>query len=48
VAHLAEGFGFDLSNALASDFELSADFFESAGITISQAESQFQNFAFPF
>ena len=48
MAHLAEGFGFDLADALAGDFELPAHFLQRAGITVTQPKAQFQHLPFPF
>ncbi len=48
VAHFAEGFGFDLTDALAGDFELASDFLEGAAVAIDEAEALFQDGAFAF
>ncbi len=46
VTHFAEGFGFDLADALAGDLELAADFFEGAAVAVLEAEALFEDFAF--
>ena len=45
VAHFAEGLGFDLADAFAGHFELLADLFERARVTIHEAEALFEHFA---
>src|SRR5690606_1585028 len=45
VLKLADGFGFDLSDALAGDFEDAADFFEGVGVSIADAVAEFEDFA---
>ena len=44
VAHFAQGLGFDLTDAFASDAELPADFLERAWRAVAQAEAQVQHF----
>src|SRR2546421_11459833 len=45
MAQIAQRFGIDLKNALASDMELLADFFQRAAAAIVEAEAQLQNLA---
>ena len=40
VAELAEGFGFDLADALAGDVELLAHLFQGAGAAVLDAEAE--------
>src|SRR6478752_7158709 len=40
VAHLAERFGLDLTDALAGDLELLADLLERAAVAVHEAEAQ--------
>src|SRR5260370_16623433 len=47
MAHLAQGFGLDLPDALARDPELFADFLESSCAAFAQSDSQFEHLAFP-
>src|SRR5436190_19726088 len=46
VTQLPEALGFDLANAFAGHFELLADFFQRAGITVDQAEAKLKNLPF--
>jgi hypothetical protein len=43
MPHFAERFGFDLPDAFARDAELFADFFQGAGVTVADAEAEFEN-----
>src|SRR5262249_30989447 len=45
VAKLAQGFGFDLADALARDVIHFADLLQSTLVTIHEAEAHFQNLA---
>ena len=45
MAHLAEGLGLDLTDTLAGDLELAADFFEGAAVAVLEAEALFEDFA---
>ncbi len=47
VAHFAEGFGFDLTNAFARDFEVLADFLEGPFATIDEAVALLEDLALP-
>ena len=48
MTHLAQGFGFDLTNAFAGDFELAAYFFQRAAVAVHQAEALFEHLPFAF
>jgi hypothetical protein len=48
VAHLAERFGFDLTDSLAGDAELSTHLFKRSAVTVDQAEPLFENLPFAF
>ena len=43
MPHFAEGFGFDLANPFAGDTELLAYLLECPWITITEAETQFED-----
>src|SRR5215203_3449708 len=45
MAHLAQGLGLDLPDALAGDFELAADFFEGAAVAVDEAEALLEDLA---
>ena len=40
MLELSDGFGFDLSDALAGDFEDAADLFERVGVAVADAVTQ--------
>src|SRR5689334_18967708 len=44
VPHFAQGFGLNLTNALARDPELLADFLQRACAAVSQPKSKFEDF----
>jgi hypothetical protein len=46
VLQFADGFGFDLSHALAGDFEDAAYFFERVGVGVADAVAEFDDFSF--
>ena len=46
VAHFAQRFGFDLTNALARYFEPDADFFQSLWLAFEKAETLNENGSF--
>src|SRR5215469_12428145 len=48
MPHFPEGLGFYLSDAFSGDFELPADFFEGAAVTIYEAKSLFEYLTFAF
>src|SRR5438445_3571773 len=48
VTQLAQGLGFDLANAFASDVVHLADLFERSLIAIEQTEAHFENLALAF
>src|SRR5439155_5270763 len=45
VLQLADGFGFDLADTLASHLEDAADLFQRVGVTVPQAVAQFDDFS---
>gem|GEM_PF-6825741 len=47
MAELAEGFGFDLADALAGDVELLAHLFQGAGAAVLDAEAQLEHLLLP-
>ena len=46
VLEFSDGFGFDLSDAFACDFEDASDFFEGVGVAVTEAVAEFDDFAF--
>jgi len=48
MAQFAQGLGFDLTNALASDVVHLANLFEGPFVTVDQPEAHFENLAFAF
>ncbi len=45
VLKLADGFGFDLADALAGDLEDAADFFEGVGVAVADAVAELDDLA---
>ena len=45
VTHFAEGFGLDLADSFAGDFELFADFLKRAAVSIGEAEAELEHLA---
>ena len=48
MLQLAKCLGFDLTDTLTGDIELTADFFQGAGTSVIQTETQTQNLLFTF
>ena len=48
MTHLAQGFGFDLTDALTGHLELAADFLEGAAVAVLEAEALLEHFALAF
>ena len=46
MAHLAQGFGFDLADALSGDTKLPADLLKSSAVAVHEAESLFKDLPF--
>src|SRR5262249_30626667 len=47
MPHLTECFGLNLTNAFASDLELSTDFFQGSAVTVYQAKPLLEHLSFP-
>jgi hypothetical protein len=46
MPHFAQGLGFDLTDSLACNLELPADFFQRSAVAVDEAESLFEDLPF--